>query len=141
MVIAVLAWVIIGYLNSNISIYATALFLPILFSAVTLHVGNTLSKYFFIFLSFSLILIHDYLFRLFGGGIHDDAGRGICEIVFMITLIISTLVLIIISVYNHIRQYTLISNIKIGSLMFDIVFILLVSMSSLIFFRNFNISI
>jgi len=138
MIIAVFAWVIIGYFNSTFSIYATALFLPILFSIVSLHVGNTLSKYFFTFLSFSLILIHDYLFRIFGGGIHDDAGRGICEIVFITTLIISTIALIIISAYNYSKQYTLDSNVKLVNLMLEILFILIVSTFSLIFFRNFN---
>ena len=47
---------------------------------------------------FISIIVNDYLFRIFGGGIHDDAGRGWCELIFYLTLSTTTISFIFTSI-------------------------------------------
>ena len=51
---------------------------------------------------FSIILI-DYLFRLYGGGTHDQVGKTLCDI----SLAIQMVIVWIIIIYNKIKEYKL----------------------------------
>lgn len=142
-ILGVLFWVLIGHFFSSFSISITAFFLPILFALVAFTIWKEINKYIYITVCFILVLIHDYLFRLYGGGIHDDAGRGICEIVFYGTLITSTITLLIIKFLDSSKRGVLKSANKLNGLkiLFDIIFVLGISAVTLLFFRKFNISV
>jgi hypothetical protein len=142
-ILAVLFWVLVGHFFSSFSISITAFFLPILFALVAFTIGKETNKYIYIAVCFILVLIHDYLFRLYGGGIRDDAGRGICEIVFYGTLITSTIALLIIKILESSKRSKLKSASKLNGIkiLFDIIFVLGLSAVTLLFFRKFNISI
>lgn len=137
-IIAVLLWVAIGHFFSSFVISLTAFYFPIIFIALAMTVGKKTHKYVYIIVCFILLLINDYLFRIYGGGIHDDAGRGICEIVFYATLTTSALSLLFLKIIDSSKK----DNVKLAPKIFiDILFIVLMSLATLLFFRNFNISI
>lgn len=141
--LAVLFWVLVGHFFSSFSISITAFFLPISFALVSFTIGKETNKYIYIAVCFILILLHDYLFRLYGGGIHDDAGRAICEIVFYVTLITSTITLLIIKILDSSKRSEMKSASKpnLVKMLFDIIFVLALSAITLLFFRKFNISL
>jgi len=136
--LAILFWALVGHLFSSFTISTTAFYLPIVFIIISVTIGKDTNKYVYIGLCFALILLNDYFFRLYGGGIHDDAGRGICEIVFYATLIISTLVLLLLKIMDSSKK----SELKVTKRIFlDVLFVLALSLITLLFFRRFNISI
>lgn len=136
--LAILSWAFVGHFFSSFTISTTAFYLPIVFIVIAVTIGKETNKYVYIGLCFAMVLINDYLFRLYGGGIHDDAGRGICEIVFYATLIISTLALLFLKILDSSRKSKLTETNKI---FFDVFFILALSLITLLFFRRFNINI
>jgi hypothetical protein len=136
--LAILFWAFVGHFFSSFTISTTAFYLPIVFFVIAVTIGKEANKYIYICLCFALILLNDYLFRLYGGGIHDDAGRGICELVFYATLIISTLVLLVLKILDSSKK----SKLKVAKKIFlDVFFILALSLLTLLFFIKFNISI
>jgi hypothetical protein len=141
--IAVLFWVLLGHFFPSLSISLTAFYLPIVFVVIAITVGKQVSKYLYTVICFVLILLYDYLFRLYGGGIHDDAGRGICEIVFYATLVTSTIALLCIKILDTSKRNELNAKNKLNAkkILLDIIFVLALSVITLLFFRRFNISI
>lgn len=136
--LAILFWTLIGHLFSSFTISVTAFYLPIIFISISVTIGKNINKYVYIGFCFALILFNDYLFRIYGGGIHDDAGRGICEIVFYLTLIISTPILLFIKIIDCINRNE--ANFT-KRIFLDVLFVLALSSITFIFFRRFNISI
>ena len=136
--LAILSWAFVGHFFSSFTISTTAFYLPIVFIVIAVTIGKEINKYVYIGLCFALILLNDYLFRLYGGGIHDDAGRGICEIVFNATLIISTLALLFLKILHSSRK----SELKRAKkTLYDVIFVLALSLITLLSFRRFNINI
>jgi hypothetical protein len=120
--LAVLTWVLVGYFFPTLSISLTVFYLPILFVIVTLSIET--NKYLYIAICFVLVLLNDYLFRIYGGGIHDDAGRALCELVFYTTLVTSTVTLIIIKIIDSNAKLKSPRNFKVTQIVLDIVFVL-----------------
>jgi hypothetical protein len=81
------------------------------------------------------------LFRIYGGGLHDDAGRGLCEIVFYITSITLTVALVVLKIRNSKNKLKAGDKLRVGQVAMDVFFVLVVSIIALFFFRQFNIFI
>jgi hypothetical protein len=139
--LAVVFWVLIGHFFSSFSISITAFYLPILFVLVAFTIGKRTNKYIYTLVSFVLLLLQDYLFRLYGGGIHDDLGRAICEIVFYATLLTSTIALLVVKLLDsNIKNELKHSNRPtIKKTFVDVFFVLAISIITLLFFRKFNV--
>jgi hypothetical protein len=93
-ILFVIVWGFFGHYLPSVTLFTTFFTYPffILFSAN--YMEQNLSKLFFIPLCFLVLLFNDYLFRILGGGIHDDAGRAWCELSFYITFSVSTIALL-----------------------------------------------
>ena len=141
--LAVLFWVLVGHFFSSFSISITAFYLPIVFAVIAITIGKETNKYIYIAICFVLILLHDYLFRLYGGGIHDDAGRAICEIVFYATLVTSTITLLFLKIIHSSKRNELkpASKLNASKILLDVIFVLSLSIITILFFRQFNISV
>ena len=141
--LGVLVWVLVGHFSPSLSIFLTAFYLPILFVTVAFSIGKETNKYIYAVICFVLVLLYDYLFRLYGGGIHDDAGRGICEIVFYATLITSTITLLIFKISDSSKRDEMKSanKLNIKTILLDVFFVLSLSIITLLFFRKFNMLI
>ncbi|OYU84374.1 MAG: hypothetical protein CFE24_07140 [Flavobacterium sp. BFFFF2] len=87
----VIVWTIVGHYCGVFSLFFSSLVYPTLFIFSAQYLEQNFSRLFFIPFCFFVLLISDYLFRIFGGGIHDDAGKGLCEINFYLTMSTSIL--------------------------------------------------
>jgi hypothetical protein len=92
-----LAWAVIGHYFGIFSLFFSFIVFPLMF-VLSAYLGkHNLSSLIVIPFCFSVILINDYLFRIYGGGIHDDAGRGLCELIFYATFSTSTIALLFVA--------------------------------------------
>lgn len=78
-------WIVIGHFYPTITLFSSYLVLPIVFLFTAFFIKYRTSGYFVVPFCFSLILIHDWLFRIYSGGEHDDLGRAWCESMFYST--------------------------------------------------------
>jgi hypothetical protein len=130
-------WILIGHFSPLICLILTFVVYPILF-ILTYRIKYRVSRFVFIPFCFVIIYLNDYFFRIFGGGIHDDAGRGWCEITFYLTLLTTTVSSLFIMIYyteyvknkGHIEQ-----KIK------DIGFVILLFSITLFIFMKTSINI
>ncbi len=90
-----LVWTLLGSLFGMITFMFSVIVFPIFF-LFTSHYSKNISV--FILSAFLTFLLGDYLFRLFGGGIHDDAGRCLCNLVFYITYSTTTIAIFTVNV-------------------------------------------
>ncbi len=91
-----LVWCVLGHYFPSIILIGTFVAFPTLFLFSLIVIRYNISSLIIIPFSYLLILLNDYLFRVFGGGIHDDAGKGWCELIFYLTLITTTLTMLIV---------------------------------------------
>lgn len=87
-------WVILGHYVPQFILLSTAFVLPLLFSAITYTYHSKISCFLLLFIPFPIILVNDYLFRIYGGGVHDEVGKALCDVVFRFTLLFTFLALI-----------------------------------------------
>lgn len=125
-------WSFVGHFYPVASISLTALLLPVTFFYSKKVFGKSVNGYVYSLFGFGVVLLNDYLFRIFGGGLHDDAGRGICEIVFYATLLTSTISLAILQMQGSER-----GKVKVYSTLF----IMLIASITFLIFRNYNVFI
>lgn len=90
-VLFTVAWVIVGHFFGVFSLFFSFVFFPLLYLVSAYQINYNLSSVIVIPFCFLLILLNDYLFRFYGGGIHDDAGRGLCELIFYLTFTTTTI--------------------------------------------------
>ena len=95
-IIFIVFWTIVGHFVPIINIGFVFIAFPLLFILTHIFIKYKYSIYLIVPFCFLMILLNDYLFRIFGGGIHDDAGRGWCELIFYITLFTSTITILFI---------------------------------------------
>lgn len=130
--LVVIVWSFVGHFYPVASISLTALFLPVTFFYSKKVFGKSMNGYVYSLFGFGVILLNDYLFRLFGGGLHDDTGRGICEIVFYGTLLTSTISLAILQIQSSERG---------KSKFYSMLFVLLTALITFLIFRSYNVFI
>ena len=139
----VLFWIIIGHFFSSVFISLTTFSTPIVFVLISKSIGRHFNKYVYVIVCFVLLLLQDYLFRIYGGGIHDDAGRGICELLFYSTLITSTIALFFIKIFGTLNKNDKKDKNKINYriIILDVIFVFVISVLTYLFFRRFNLFI
>lgn len=96
-IIILLIWCIIGHFFPSIVLLFNFIIYPIVFILSETLLKYRLESYPLISFIFILIFINDFLFRLYGGGIHDEVGKALVEISFHLTLlstIVSMLIII-----------------------------------------------
>jgi hypothetical protein len=138
-IVGVLVWILIGHLFAPIAFALTAFYLPILFVLVGFRYGKNTNIYIYTLLCFILILIHDYALRLYGSGIHDDAGKGYCESAFYYTLLTSTISLLYFSILtiNKKDKAVNINNSNFKIFLPAIIFVIGVSIITYLFYVKF----
>ena len=142
-ILGVFAWILIGHFFPSFSLMLTAFYLPILFLSVGLSMYKDINMYIYSAICFGLVLMQDYLFRLYGGGIHDDAGRALCEIVFYTTLTTVTIALLCLTIIVNNKMKKLRNENKLASQIkfLNILFVFIFSLITFLLFRQFNIFI
>jgi hypothetical protein len=140
-ILSVIVWVFIGHFFPVFTLSLTAVFFPLVFILVMKFFIESINIYVHTLLAFILLLLQDYLFRIYGGGLHDDAGRGLCEIVFYITSITLTVALVVLKIRNSKNKLKAGDKLRVGQVAMDVFFVLVVSIIALFFFRQFNIFI
>lgn len=93
-IVVILAWALIGHYLGLISFFFSFIILQVTFAISTYLIKSKLGGAFVIPFCYVAILCNDYLFRIFGAGIHDEPSRGWCELVFYFTLSTSTITLL-----------------------------------------------
>jgi hypothetical protein len=68
------------------------------------------------FITLTSIMLTDYLFRLYGGGTHDQVGKTLCDI----SLAIALLIALIFIIYYKIKEYKQ----KMGTQSMDVILII-----------------
>jgi hypothetical protein len=132
--LAVLFWALVGHFFSSFTISTTAFYLPIIFIVIAVTIGKETNKFVYIGLCFMSILLNDYLFRLYGGGIHDDAGRGWCELIFYITLFTTTITMLYVA-------YTMIKEKEQSKILLYFGYVIVCAFASYLLFKNFSVNI
>ena len=132
-------WTVIGHYFPSISLITTYLIFPIMFVLSAIVVRYNLSGFIVIPFCFLLIFANDYLFRLFGGGNHDEVGRGLCELSFYVTLFTTTIALgFVMNICTKPKEQNVITNLYIIR---NIGFVILISVLTLFIFRKISIQI
>ena len=139
----VILWTIIGYFYPTITLFTSYIVFPIVFILIAFCCKTKISRFIIILFSFALILIHDYLFRIFGGGTHDDAGRAWCELMFYSTWKYSSIALILNMLkFNYkISKQSFKKKLRYLILTRDVIYVLVLSAITYYFFKNVNIYI
>lgn len=135
-ILFLIVWTILGHYIPSVILITTFIFVPVFFIVLSSYFKFNLKGYYFIPLSFLTILINDFLFRSFGGGIHDDAGRGWCDLIFYITLIISTFSMVFIAYFLSKNN----SRFLARSFGLNIFIVLLSSLITYLFFTAFSLN-
>jgi len=86
---------------------------------------------------FLIILLNDYLFRLFGWGTHDEEGKAWYELFFYLTYITTIFAILFISYFQY--RSEILNNKK--SKYFFISELILSSLTTLLVFKFFNVFI
>lgn len=116
----------VGHLWPQVSLFLSpVLFLFLIFFNLKFV---KLEQYWIVFYTYFLILFHDFIFRIFGGGIHDDAGKGWIELMFYMTWTLSTLIFIFFSFYK-----------PNGKAVFNLIITLSAAFLTYLIYRKFNI--
>lgn len=133
---ALLVWVIIGHFSPSISLFSTFIFFPAVFILTALYIKYSISAYVIVPFCFTLIYLNDYLFRIYGGGIHDDAGRAWCELTFYITLFTTTISMFFV-MYATLKlgKIGFAEILKIGS------YVVILSILTLLIFRKTSVNL
>ena len=132
-------WILFGYYVPMGSLLLTMFMLPFVLSTTFLMFRNV-APFISIAFSFFIILIHDYLFRKFGGGQHDNAGKALSDISFYATLFI-TIIAMIFAKLNFSKKVLGVQSIfKVGILQLfkDIGLIVAYGLIAYICFKYFN---
>lgn len=138
-----LVWIIVGHFFPIFYLVMTGLIYPFLFILTAILLKYNLNGFIVIPFGFILIYTSDYLFRIYGGGIHDDVSRGLCEIVFYFTLLTTTIALEFV-LYICTKQRNAQKNInKIGKIkiFMNICYVLIISLITLLIFWQTTIFI
>ena len=108
-VLATVLWAVVAkYYSSSIWIYSWA-FYPTLFLLSEIFIKYKAKNWLVVLLSFILLCISDYFFRVFrleNSGNNDEVGRGWRALVFLMTLITTTIALSI-NTYIRIKRDTI----------------------------------
>jgi hypothetical protein len=138
--LGILVSVLTGHFFPSDLLFITPLYIPLLFLLVGLFAAKEHNVNLYIGFCFILILLNDLLFRFFGGGTHDDVGRAICELVFYITLLTTTVSLLCVKLIksNKMKKLEPGGELTLKTVLLDILFIFSISAGSLILFYKFN---
>ena len=131
-------WIVVSHFFPIVNLAFAFLVYPSLFILGSYFFRNSISSYAQIPFYFSIILGNDFLFRLYGGGIHDDAGRGWCELVFYMTLATSTLALIVVKVSDSKSKIKVGDKLRMGQIVMDVSFVFAISIIVFFFYKRFN---
>lgn len=137
----ILVWVLVGHFLPSLSIFLTAFYLPALFAFAPIFANKSANNYVYTAVCFALVLLSDYLFRIYGGGEHDDAGRGICELVFYASLGTSTITLAVLKVIDSVRKNNSANRLNITKMIIDVSLVFVLSVATLLFFRRYNVHV
>ena len=132
-----------GHYFPSVNLIFTFLIYPVLFIFSAYLFNYNFSGFVIIPFCFIMILVNDYLFRIYGGGLHDDAGRGWCELVFYLTLLTCTisLVFVMINCTKLVNASHGIKEVSFFQITRDLCFVLLLSLITLCIFHNTSIYI
>lgn len=130
--LVVIVWCFVGHFYPVVSISMTFLLLPATLFISKRMFGKSLNGYVYSLFGFGVILLNDFLFRFFGGGLHDDAGRGVCEIIFYATLLLGTISLLTL-------QFQDVNKVK--AKIYGVLFVLTLALITLFIFRTYNVFI
>jgi hypothetical protein len=138
-----IVWTLVGHFLPIVVLFLSFIAYPLFFFIVFDAVKFKLPFYFKVLLAFIIIFFNDYLFRLFGGGTHDDAGRAWCELSFYMTLLTTVIALIIVAVkhvnsLNNLKKSNRVSKILIFK---SLCYIMFVALLTLTIFRSTTIFI
>lgn len=90
-------WLLVGHFCGIFSHFFSFVYFPLLFILSANFFRYQLNSVFVIPFYYLLILANDYLFRIFGGGIHDDSGRGLCQLIFYLTILSTTIAMFVVA--------------------------------------------
>jgi hypothetical protein len=90
-ILCAVIWSFLGHYLGIISHFFSFIYFPFLFIVSAYFIKFKLNSVIVIPFCYSLIVLNDYLFRIFGGGIHDDVGKGLCDLIFNITILTTTI--------------------------------------------------
>lgn len=80
----------IGHFAASFSIIITPILLPIIIGGLNFSLYK-ITYYLTVVYGFGLLLLNDFLIRLYSGGINDDAGKGWTMLIFIIAFVIASL--------------------------------------------------
>lgn len=132
----VIVWTVLGHFFPSIVLIGTFLAFPLMIIITEIFIKYSSPLYFVIPFIFFLLLLNDYLFRIFGGGIHDDAGRGWCELSFYLTFITTSMSLFVLT-FNIWK----VNNGFLQSKLFNFILVLLCGFAAFVIFKKFNMHI
>lgn len=89
-----LVWALLGRFAPFPTLILTYIVYPLVVILSSYSLRHKAASFVFVPFGFMAVLLNDYLFKIFGGGIHDDAGRGWCELVFYLTLVTTVLAML-----------------------------------------------
>lgn len=127
-------WVVIGHFMPTINLRFAFIIFPILYVVSAKFLKYEQSIFLIVPFSFLLILANDFLFRIYGGGNHDDAGRGWCELIFYITLFTTTISIFYVA-------HTMTKEKMQNKILLNLCYVLVCSVASYLLFRKFSVNI
>jgi hypothetical protein len=130
-------WALFGHWFSLLYLSSNVLVIPNLIWYLMERLKNDYSFFAIVPLCFTIVLANDYLFRVFGGGNHDEVGKVICDLIFYIILFVVTIMIIV-------RAFKLVNKQYSGQKYIDtkhgiITYIILCSAVTYLLFSKLNI--
>lgn len=136
-IIFLLLWTYLGHFFPFVNLGFVFIFYPLMF-ILTFNLSKNYSLlYFIIPFCYVVILVNDYLFRIFGGGDHDDAGKGWCELIFYFTIITTTTAMLFF-VFTMIKENKIRNSVKILS---SFLYVIICCYISFLLFKKINVNI
>lgn len=139
----IITWTIIGHFNPTLTLFSSYVTFPIIFLFTAFFIKYRTSGYFVVPFCFSLILIYDWLFRIYSGGEHDDLGRAWCELMFYSTWKYTSisLVIIMLKCSYDLKRLSKNKKMNIYFILKDLFFVFLTSILTYYFFIKINVHI
>jgi hypothetical protein len=137
-IIGISIWILTGRFLKSFGIFIEPIYITLLFLLVGIYFVNTARIYWYAGACFILILLNDKLFWNFGGIVHDDVGRSLFEIVFYVTMTLTTICFVGLSIFRANRQKKAEGGPPAKSMLLDISIILAMTAISILFYQQFN---
>jgi hypothetical protein len=139
-VIGILIGVKMGWFLRGFILFIEPIYIPLLFLFSGLYFAKGVNMYLYTVSCFLFLLLNDILFWFYSGVGHDTLSRSMSEILFYVILGTTTVALLFVKLRTSNRKIEFEPGAKLTpkAVLFDILFVLSISATTLLLFYQYN---